>query len=129
MNMVPLGPITMVRPPGWPDDQISALKPGGSFNLSTGIFSIAVTVGGVGCGASPVSCLLAAGLDLSMALKPGGPAGAAGVADGVGAGAGAAEGAGAGAAGCCPIAGTAADRNATVPASKTLRLPSMRRPP
>ena len=87
MNIVPLGPITMVRPPGWPDDQTSALKPGGSFTLSTGIFSRAVTVGGVGCGARPASCLLALGLDLSMALKPGGPAGPAGVADGTGAGA------------------------------------------
>src|SRR4029453_6354454 len=82
MNIVPLGPNTMVRAPGWPCDQTSALKPAGSLSLSTGSFSSAVTVGGVACGFRFVSCLLASGFDLSRALKPGGVGGA----DGAGAG-------------------------------------------
>src|SRR5215210_2449480 len=76
MNTVPFGPITMVRAPGWPCDQTSALKPAGNFNLSTGSLSAAVTVGGVGCGDSFWSCWLCAGLVTSIGLKPGGGAGA-----------------------------------------------------
>src|SRR3981081_3337749 len=80
MNMVPLSPMTMVRAPGWPDDQTSALKPDGSLILSSGSLSTAVAIGGVGCGLRFSSCLLADGFDLSIWLKPGGPAGAAGAA-------------------------------------------------
>ncbi len=72
MKIVPLSPLTMVRAPGWPCDQTSALKPFGSLSLSTGSLSSAVTVGGVGCGLRLVSCLLSAGLVLSSGLKPGG---------------------------------------------------------
>src|SRR5215471_21192897 len=76
MNMVPLSPITMVRPPGWPDVQISALKPAGSLILSTGILSAGVASGETGCGFRPWSCLLVPTLVLSIWLKPGGPDGA-----------------------------------------------------
>src|SRR5262245_44327046 len=72
MNTVPLAPRTMVRAPGWPCDQISALKPAGSLILSSGIFSSGVTVGGVGCGLRFPSWPLAPGLVLSRGLKPGG---------------------------------------------------------
>src|SRR5882757_6724766 len=82
MNMVPLSPMTMVRAPGWPDDQTSTLKPDGSLILSSGSLSTAAAIGGVGCGLRFSSCLLADGFDLSIWLKPGGPAGAAGVAVG-----------------------------------------------
>src|SRR5262245_3418419 len=96
MNMVPLGPITMVRAPGWPVDQISALKPAGRFSLSTGSLSAAAAIGGVGCGLRFTSCWLAEGLDLSRGLKPGG---------------------------VCAAAGHAAKTNpAAVPASQTLRV-------
>src|ERR1700730_6111068 len=78
MNMVPLSPMTMVRAPGWPDDQTSALKPAGSLILSSGSFSTAVTVGGTGCGLRLWYRLRADGFDLSIWLKPGGAAGAAG---------------------------------------------------
>src|SRR5437764_10475671 len=71
MKIVPFGPITMVRPPGWPLDQISALKPAGSLILSSGIFSIGVTVGGTGCGDSLASWLLLSTLVWSIELKPG----------------------------------------------------------
>src|SRR4051812_49071919 len=71
MNMVPLSPITMLRAPGWPLDQTSALKPAGSLILSSGSLSTGVTVGGVGCGESLVSCWLLDGFDLSIGLKPG----------------------------------------------------------
>src|SRR5689334_5802507 len=71
MNIVPLSPITMVRPPGWPLDQISALKPDGSLILSIGSLSADGAIGGVGCGLRLPSCLLAAGFDLSIGLKPG----------------------------------------------------------
>src|SRR5712671_3171924 len=85
MNMVPLSPMTIVRAPGWPDDQTSALKPAGSLILSSGSLSTAVAIGGVGCGLRFSSCLLADGFDLSIWLKPGGPAaGAVGVAVGGG---------------------------------------------
>ena len=70
MKIVPFGPITMVRPPGCPLDQISALKAAGSLILSSGIFSTVVTVGGTGWPFRLVSCLLATGLDLSIALVP-----------------------------------------------------------
>src|SRR3981189_2599258 len=82
MNMVPLSPMTMVRAPGWPDDQTSALKPAGSLILSSGSLSTAAAIGGVGCGLRFSSCLLADGFDLSIWLKPGGAAGAAGGAGG-----------------------------------------------
>src|ERR1700675_2817036 len=78
MNIVPLVPITMVRPPGCPDDQTSALKPGGSLILSSGSLSTGVTVGGVGCGLRLSVCLLAAGFDLSIGLNPGGDCAPAG---------------------------------------------------
>src|SRR5437764_13707388 len=71
MNIVPLSPITMVRPPAWPLDQSSALKPDGSLILSSGSLSADGAIGGVGCGLRLPSCLLAAGLDLSIGLKPG----------------------------------------------------------
>src|SRR6185369_15652065 len=71
MNIVPLSPITMVRPPGWPLDQSSALKPDGSLILSSGSLSADGAIGGVGCGLRLPSWLLAAGLDLSIGLKPG----------------------------------------------------------
>src|SRR3954452_17457043 len=71
MNIVPLSPITMVRPPGWPLDQTSALKPDGSLILSIGSLSADGAIGGVGCGLRLPSWLLAAGLDLSIGLKPG----------------------------------------------------------
>src|SRR6185503_1211697 len=78
MNMVPLSPSTMVRAPGWPLDQTSALKPAGSLILSTGSLSAGVTVGGVACGLRLVSWLLFDGSDLSSGLKPGGACAAAG---------------------------------------------------
>ncbi len=59
MKTVPFGPVTIVRPPGWPCDQTSALKPVGSFSLSTGILSSAVAIGGSGCGASGELAMLA----------------------------------------------------------------------
>src|SRR5882724_2940941 len=71
MNIVPLSPITMVRAPAWPLDQSSALKPDGSLILSSGSLSAAGAIGGVGCGLRLPSCLLAAGFDLSIGLKPG----------------------------------------------------------
>src|SRR6476661_5897188 len=71
MNIVPLSPITMVRPPAWPLDQSSALKPDGSLILSSGTLSADGAIGGVGCGLRLPSCLLAAGFDLSIGLKPG----------------------------------------------------------
>src|SRR5882724_6830169 len=93
MNMVPLSPITMVRPPGWPDDQTSALNPVGSLILSSGSLSTGVAIGETGCGFSFSSWLLVDTLVLSIWLKPGGPAGAAGaVGEAVG---------GAAGAGCC----------------------------
>ena len=78
MNIVPLSPITMVRAPGWPCDQTSALKPAGSLILSIGSLSGAVAIGGVGCGLRFWSCLLSAGLVLSIGLKPGGACAMAG---------------------------------------------------
>src|SRR5438552_16263659 len=72
MNRVLLLPITMVVPPGWPDDQISALKPAGSLILLNGILSTGVRVGGVGIGFRLESWPLLAGLVWSMSLKPGG---------------------------------------------------------
>src|SRR5437763_12253823 len=72
MHIVPLSPITMVRPPAWPLDQSSTLKPDGSLILSSGSLSAEGAIGGVGCGLRLPSCLLAAGLDLSIGLKPGG---------------------------------------------------------
>src|SRR5262245_28598700 len=72
MNIVPLSPSTIVRAPGWPVDHTSALKPAGSLILATGSLSAAAAIGGVGCGLRLVSCLLAAGFDLSSGLKPGG---------------------------------------------------------
>src|ERR1700720_3049975 len=92
MNMVPLSPIIMVRPPGWPDDQTSALKPAGSLSLSSGILSTGVAIGETGCGFRFWSCLLVPTLVLSIWLKPGGKAGP-GTAEGVAVG-------GAGGAGC-----------------------------
>src|SRR5882757_8659648 len=71
MNIVPLSPITMVRAPGWPLDQSSTLKPDGSLILSSGSLSAEGAIGGVGCGLRLPSWLLAAGLDLSIGLKPG----------------------------------------------------------
>src|SRR5580765_4330600 len=71
MNMVPLSPITMVRAPGCPLDQTSALKPAGSLILSIGSLSAEGAIGGVGCGLRLLSCLLSAGLVLSIGLKPG----------------------------------------------------------
>ena len=71
MNIVPLSPITMVRPPGWPLDQISALKPDGSLILSTGSLSADGAIGGVGCGLRFLSCLLLSTLVASIGLKPG----------------------------------------------------------
>src|SRR3954462_9853255 len=71
MNIVPLSPITMVRPPAWPLDQSSTLKPDGSLILSSGSLSADGAIGGVGCGLRLPSCLLAAGFDLSIGLKPG----------------------------------------------------------
>src|SRR6188472_2968073 len=71
MNMVPLSPITMVRAPGWPLDQSSALKPAGSLILSIGSLSADGAIGGVGCGLRLPSCLLSAGFVLSIELKPG----------------------------------------------------------
>src|SRR5262249_25154103 len=76
MNMVPLSPITMVRPPGCPDDQISALKPAGSLILSSGILSTGVASGETGCGLGFGSGGLERTLVLSTWLKRGG-AGAA----------------------------------------------------
>src|SRR5262245_39522402 len=73
MNMVPLSPITMVRAPGWPLDQTSALKPGGSLILSTGSLSTAVATGGTGWPLRLKSCLLFSTLVWSMGLKPGRP--------------------------------------------------------
>src|SRR5262245_14157438 len=90
MKIVPFGPCTMVRAPGCPLDQTSALKPGGSLILSTGSLSAAAGVGGVGCGLRLVSWFCEPGFDLSSELKPGG---------------------------VCAIA-DAANRLATVPASK-----------
>src|SRR5262249_49813585 len=84
MNMVPLSPITMVRPPGWPDDQISALKPAGSLILSTGILSAGVASGATGCGFQPWACLLVPTLVLSIWLKPGGVVGAGAAVAGAG---------------------------------------------
>src|SRR5262245_1495475 len=104
MNSVPLVPITIVRAPGWPLDQTSALKPAGSFTLSSGTLSSAVTIGGVGCGLGLRSWLLASGFDLSMALKPGGAAGAAGAAGG-----------------CCAAADQTANGPTIVAASNTVR--------
>src|SRR5882724_10992550 len=72
MNIVPLSPITMVRAPAWPLDQSSTLKPDGSLILSSGSLSAEGAIGGVGCGLRLPSCLLTAGLDLSIGLKPGG---------------------------------------------------------
>src|SRR5436190_11631426 len=71
MDIVPLSPITMVRPPAWPLDQSSTLKPDGSLILSSGSLSADGEIGGVGCGLRLPSCLLAAGFDLSIGLKPG----------------------------------------------------------
>ena len=71
MNMVPLSPITMVRAPGWPLDQTSALKPDGSLILSSGSLSTDGAIGGVGCGLRLLSCLLLSTLVLSIGLKPG----------------------------------------------------------
>src|ERR1051326_8951057 len=71
MNIVPLSTITMVRPPAWPLDQSSTLKPDGSLILSSGSLSADGAIGGVGMGLRLLSCLLAAGLDLSIGLKPG----------------------------------------------------------
>src|SRR4029077_19631364 len=71
MNKVPLSPITMVRPPGWPLDQISALKPDGSLILSTGILSAEGAIGGVGCGLRFLSWVLLSTLVASNGLKPG----------------------------------------------------------
>src|SRR6476619_5736111 len=71
MNIVPLSPITMVRPPACPLDQSSALKPDGSLILSIGSLSADGAIGGVGCGLRLPSCLLSAGLVLSIELKPG----------------------------------------------------------
>src|SRR5215831_9914424 len=88
MNMVPLSPITMVRPPAWPDDHTSALKPAGSLILSSGSLSTAVAIGGVGCGFRFWSCLLAPTLVLSIWLKPGGDCPGTGEAVGGAAGAG-----------------------------------------
>ena len=93
MNMVPLSPITMVRPPGWPLDQTSILKPDGSLILSSGSLSTAVIVGGTGCGDRSDFWPLLSTLVWSIGLKPGGPAGAAG--------AGAAAGVAVGGAACC----------------------------
>ena len=52
-NIVPLSPITMVRPPGWPLDQTSALKPDGSLILAR-LFLIASALGPV-CGICGIS--------------------------------------------------------------------------
>src|SRR4029079_5893034 len=71
MNSVPLSPITMVRAPGWPLDQISALKPDGSLILSTGILSADGAIGGVGCGLRFLSWSLLSTLVASIGLKPG----------------------------------------------------------
>src|SRR5438445_9163308 len=71
MNIVPLSPITMVRPPAWPLDQSSTLKPDGSLTLSSGSLSADGAIGGVGCGLRLPSWLLVFGLDLSIGLKPG----------------------------------------------------------
>src|SRR5215467_8244675 len=72
MNIVPLVPITMVRAPGCPLDQTSALKPDGSLILSSGSLSTAVASGGNGCGRRFPSCPLALGFERSSGLKPGG---------------------------------------------------------
>src|SRR4029079_17418560 len=72
MNIVPLSPITMVRAPGWPLDQSSALKPDGSLILLIGSWSAEGAIGGVECGLRLPSCLLSDGFVLSIALKPGG---------------------------------------------------------
>src|SRR4051794_9468033 len=71
MNIVPLSPITMVRPPGCPLDQSSALKPDGSLILSTGILSADGAIGGVGCGFRFLSWVLLSILVASSGLKPG----------------------------------------------------------
>src|SRR5262245_25289003 len=71
MNMVPLEPITMVRAAGWPCDQISALKPGGSLARPTGIFSSGDAVGGCGLPFKFGFCLLLEISVLSIGLKPG----------------------------------------------------------
>src|SRR3954447_26825764 len=84
MNIVPLSPITMVRAPGWPLDQTSALKPDGSLILSIGSLSAAGAIGGTGCGLRLASLLLFATLFLSTGLKPGGEAGAGVAAGGAG---------------------------------------------
>src|SRR5882672_6971282 len=94
MNMVPLSPITMVRPPGWPLDHTSALKPDGNLILSSGSLSTPIAIGDTGCGLRLASWPLLPGLVWSIGLKPGGPA--PGVA--LGGGAGVAVG---GAGGCC----------------------------
>src|SRR3954469_26043907 len=71
MNIVPLSPITMVRPPAWPLDQSSTLKPDGSLILSSGSLSADGAIGGVGCGLRVPSWLLGAGLDFSLGVKTG----------------------------------------------------------
>ena len=49
----------------------TALKPDGSLILSSGSLSTDGATGGVGIGLRLLSCLLVAGLDLSIGLKPG----------------------------------------------------------
>src|SRR5215831_13344035 len=88
MNMVPLSPITMVRPPAWPDDQTSTLKPAGTLILSSGSLSAAAAIGGVGCGARLWAWPLAPTLVLSIGLNPGGDCPGTGEAVGGAAGAG-----------------------------------------
>src|SRR5512134_3213757 len=72
MKTVPFGPMTIVRPPGWPDEYNSTLNPGGSEILSSGMRSTGVAIGGVACGASVASCLLCAWFVRSIGLNPGG---------------------------------------------------------
>src|ERR1043165_4150770 len=107
MNMVPLSPITMVRAPGWPLDQTSALKPFGSLILSSGSLSTAVATGGTGWPLRLKSCLLFSTLVASIGLRPGRPWDIGGIFGLDGAGA------------CCCAASGKADaaKNAKLPAT------------
>ena len=78
MKIVPFGPITMVRAPGWPLRPDLGLEAGRQLQLvDRKLVRRGVTIGGVGCGLRLASCLLAAGFDLSSGLKPGGACAAA----------------------------------------------------
>src|SRR5215510_2315862 len=79
-KIVPLSPRLIMRAPGMPLAHSSTLKPFGTFSLSSGIFSGAVTVSGVACGLRFRLCLVFAisACDWSSGLASGPLVGRAG---------------------------------------------------